>query len=77
MPAEERHVAAFEHGYLGGVLEWRIVSVRRTAGQRQHAGSIDVGKIGSDRLAVAVDHVVRHRDQTIRPASEMPSTIKA
>ena len=62
MPAVERHLAAAEYGRLRSMLERRHVGLRRPALPGQRASGIDVGKVGADRLAVAVDQAVRHRD---------------
>jgi len=40
----------------------RVVSEVRLAGQRPGAGGLDVGKVGADRLVVAVDRAVREGD---------------
>jgi hypothetical protein len=61
MPAVERHFAVSEYGLLGGMLQRRFVGVRRAPLPGQGAGGIDVGKIGADRFAVAVDQSVGQR----------------
>jgi hypothetical protein len=58
MPAEERHVAAAERVAFGRVLQGGIVRCPGLAFEHQLAGSPDVGKIGADRLAHAVDEIV-------------------
>ena len=62
VPAEERHLASAEGRLLGGVLKRGIVGVGRLALPGQLARGIDVGEVGADRLAVAVDQAVRDRD---------------
>jgi hypothetical protein len=62
MPAVERHVAAAEHRLLGGVLKCRIVGADRSARPGQSARGVGIGKVGADRLAVAIDQAVRQRD---------------
>ena len=66
VPAVERHLAAVEHRLLGGMLERGRVGLGGAALPGQCACGIDVGKIGADRLAVAVDQAVGSRD----PAGE-------
>jgi hypothetical protein len=53
---------ATERGLLRGMLERRIIGFGGPALPGQFPGGIDVGKIGSDGLAVAIDQVVRYRD---------------
>src|SRR4029077_15922166 len=62
MPAIERHLAAAEHGLFGGVLQRRIVGLRRAPLPGQLARGIDVGEIGTERFAVAVDKTIRQRN---------------
>ena len=62
VPAIERHVAAAENRLLRRVLQRRLIGVRRPALPGQRARGIDVGKVGAERLAVAVDQPVRDRD---------------
>src|SRR5215469_7733147 len=62
MPAVEWHVAAIESGLLRVVLELRAVRVGRLALPGQPSRRIDIGEIGADRLAVAVDQTGRQCD---------------
>ena len=66
MPAEERHLAAAEDGFFRGMLERRLIGVRRPPLPGQLPRGIDVGEIGSDRLAIAIDQPVGGGD----PAGE-------
>ena len=66
VPAVERHLAAAEHGFLGGMLARRLVGLRGPALPDQRAGGIDVGEIGADGLAVAIDQAVRQDDPADR-----------
>jgi hypothetical protein len=62
MPAIEWHLATAEDGLLGGMLQRRLIRRRRPALPGQGACGVDVGKIGAERLAVAIDQPVRKRD---------------
>ena len=66
VPAEERHLAPAEGRFLRGVLKCGIVGIGGLALPGQLTRGIDVGEIGADRLAVAVDQAVRNGD----PAGE-------
>src|SRR5438045_3805798 len=59
MPAKKRHVPAAECRLLRRVLERRLVSVGWPAPPRQNSRGIDVGKIGPERLAIAIHQRVR------------------
>ena len=61
-PAVERHLAAAEHGLLRGMLERRLIGFRGPALPGQRAGGVDIGKIGANRLAIAIDQAIRGRD---------------
>ena len=62
MPAVERHVAAGENLLFGGMLQRRIIDVGGMALPGQSAGGVDIGEVGADRFAVAIDQSVRQRD---------------
>jgi len=76
MPAIERHLAPAEHGLFGGMLQRRLVGPGGAALPGQAAGGVDVGKVGADRLAVAVDQAVRQRDPAATASAQMPSRIR-
>ena len=62
MLAEEWNVSPAETGLFDREYAGPVVDEVRLAGQRQGAGGIDVGKVGADRLLVAVDQAVREGD---------------
>jgi hypothetical protein len=62
VPAVERHRAAAEYGLFRGMLARGLIGFRGAALPGQRAGGVDVGKIGAERLAVAIDQAVRSGD---------------
>ena len=62
MPAEERHLTPAEGRLLRRMLKRGIVGIGRLALPGQFARGIDVGEVGADGLAVAVDQSVGNGD---------------
>jgi hypothetical protein len=66
VPAVEWHLAPAEDRLLGGVLKRGLVGLGGAALPGQRTRRIDVGEIGAERLAIAVDQPVGDGD----PAGE-------
>ena len=62
VPAIERNLAAAKHGGFGGMLQRRLIGVGGPSLPGQRPGGVDIGEVGADRLAVAIDQPVRQRD---------------
>ncbi len=62
VPAVEGHVLPAEQPLLDRVLGCPVVSGVRLTSEGQCASGIDVGKIGAERLVIAIDHSMRERD---------------
>ena len=62
MPAVKRHLTAAEDGLLGGVLERGLIGLGGAVLPGQFARGVDIGEIGADGFAVAIDEAVRQRD---------------
>ena len=62
VPAVERHLAPVENRLLGPMLKLGLIGLGGTALPGQRARGIDIGKVGAERLAVAVDQAVRRGD---------------
>ena len=62
VPPEERHLAAAKRSLLRPMLEGRLIGGLRASLPGQRPSRVHVGKIGAERLAVAIDQAVRHHD---------------